>query len=486
MIRRSRKRHGDYTLHGGSEQLNGLLTELLDAHSAHYARAQLDWVLDATAFAHEQHSDQQRDSGEPFLVHPLSVALHAARLGLDTDTLIAAILHDTVEDTKATLPAVLLLFGKGVADLVDGVTKFETLTAGSNPARSLQKLLAFGASDPRVFVIKLLDRLHNLRTLQHRPPDKRIATAEHTLNFIVPIAERLGVRDLRIELEELAWAYLEPSRVQGVKRRQDEGSAATRAAHLGRVRQLERVLAEVVPAARVSWEQRSLASVLGSSGEVGMVVPRLRIVCGERTMDCYVAMGAVSAVWAPVPGSMRDFIAMPRFGLYQALHMTVAAPQTRRLRCILLTQHMNQVAQEGILVPWKEHIGSDGLIATGAVGDLRGDVLWARRILGEDAADLARAPRGTDGTSAEDERAIRLVTPDGAETLVPAGTTVLEYVYLLGEQVGDQVASARVNGVAAPLGTPLEDGDYVELALNGGARKSRPAPEPPARPGREE
>ncbi|MEV0532147.1 HD domain-containing protein [Kitasatospora sp. NPDC050463] len=471
------------------------LEPLVQAHRRHHPQADLGLLGRAYRLAEASHRGQKRKSGEPYITHPLAVTMILAQLGAGTTTLVASLLHDTVEDTELTLEQVSAGFGPEVAYLVDGVTKLEKVDFGAAAeAETFRKMLVATGDDVRVMVIKLADRLHNMRTIRHMKPASRIRIAKVTRDVLIPLAERLGIQVLKAELEDIVFATLHP-----------EEYARTRAQLAGRedhpdallapfARALARQLAEAGVAAEVSVRPRhcvSLHRVLlkrdaaaGPDGRPQGPQPadfgRLLVVV-EENADCYAVLGELHTCWTPLPGEFKDFVAAPKFNLYQSLHTAVALEGGEVVEVLVRTRRMHEVAETGVVAlgdprqPGGDQ-GADELDRTDPArpGWLSRLLEWQQETPDPDAfwsaltADLAG------------DREITVVTEGGETLQLRAGASCVDAAYLLGEETGHRCIGARVNGRLTALSTVLQDGDRVAILTEQGdpaARPSGPAPE---------
>ncbi|MGH3387618.1 MAG: HD domain-containing protein, partial [Actinomadura sp.] len=354
---------------------------LIAAHRAAYPRGDVHELRRAYDVAERMHRGQPRRSGAPYITHPLAVAMILAAMGMDTVTLVAALLHDTVEDTRYTLGEVRADFGEEVAVLVDGVTKLDGERWGERAeAETFRKIIVAAAADLRVLVIKLADRLHNLRTLGFQPPQKRERIATASLELLVPFAERLGIYVLKREMDDLAFAARDPESHQAT---QDAVTSALRSAPtaLGpALHRLRSALTEHGVAAEVSLRPRHLYAVHQDLGtDLDGIRPsetcRILVLVDGDEQDCYVALGAVHAALHPVPGRVKDFIALPKFNLYQSLHTVVIGPDGDTLHEIIRSRMMHPVAEYGIIAHIRE--AGDGAATVDAVAGRR-DLAWLR------------------------------------------------------------------------------------------------------------
>jgi GTP pyrophosphokinase len=422
------------------------------------------------------HREQLRRSGEPFITHPLAVAGILAELGVDTTTLVAALLHDTVEDTAYTLEQVRHDFGEEVAHLVDGVTKLDKVRLGeAAEAETIRKMILAMAQDLRVLVIKLADRVHNMRTLGFQPPHKQQRIARATLEVLVPLADRLGIQVFKRELEDIAFATLQPAAYQEVVRLVAEHDPL-RDAHLSefiaQVRpELRAAGVKAVISARPKHYRSVHQTIQGRGGGATDVydVARVLVVVAGEAPDCYVALGAVHGRWKPLPARFKDFIAMPKFNLYQSLHTTVLGPRDELVQVLIRTQSMHRTAEHGIVAYLRD---------TGGQAQRRGgpgDLDWLRRLLDwqRDASD----PRVFLESLRHDLTDLQVVvfTPKGDALTLPEGATPVDFAYALDGDRGHRCVGARVNAQLVPLASMLSDGDVVEIltAASEGSGPSR-------------
>jgi GTP diphosphokinase / guanosine-3',5'-bis(diphosphate) 3'-diphosphatase len=446
---------------------------LLRSHRAAHPRADLAMLRRAYEVAELLHREQLRHSGEPFITHPIAVARILADLGADTTTLVAALLHDTVEDTAYTLEQARAEFGDEVAHLVDGVTKLDKLRFGeAAEAESIRKLILATARDLRVLVIKLADRVHNMRTLGFQPSHKQRRIARATLEVLVPLADRLGIQVFKRELEDIAFATLEPASYQEVTRLAAERRAQCDA-------RLEEFVARTEPELRAAGVKATISArpkhyrsvhqtILERGGGATDVydLARVLVLVDGEAPDCYVALGAVHGPWKPLPARFKDFIAMPKFNLYQSLHTTVIGPRDELLQVLIRTEAMHRIAEHGIVADLREGGRRAGRRrpAPGAEPPGRpGDLDWLRRLLdwqreapdpGEFLASLRYALS---------DHEVVLFTPKGDTLALPDGATPVDFAYALGGDRGHRCVGARVNGQLVPLTSTLSDGDVVEV-----------------------
>jgi guanosine-3',5'-bis(diphosphate) 3'-pyrophosphohydrolase len=455
----------------------GALLPLVSVHVQQHPDADVPTLERAYAVAEEQHRGQRRKSGEPFITHPLAVAMILANLGLDTTTLVAALLHDTIEDTGYSLANTQQDFGLEVAHLVDGVTKLDKVRFGADAeAETLRKMIVAGGRDLRVLVIKLADRLHNMRTLRYQPAHKQQRIARATQDLLVPLADRLGIHVLKRELEGLCFPVLQPAEAETAARLDRE-----RRPH--RARLAAAVAAELAPqlrsariGGRVTERPRHLYSAYrttrerGGSGAELLDAARVLVLVPDGVpADCYAVLGLVHGRWRPVPGRFKDHIAVPKYNLYQSLHTTVLGPGNEPVDVLIRTESMHRVAEHGVAA----HLQAAG--RPGAFGGR--NMEWLRRLLAwqreiADAGEFFRALRHDLGAGPE----VLVFTTAGDAVPMPAGSTPVDLAYALGGSVGHRTIGARVNGGLVRLSSRLADGDLVEI-LTSDSENPGPSPD---------
>jgi GTP pyrophosphokinase len=431
---------------------------------AAHPKADLRIVQKAYETAEQAHADQKRRSGEPYITHPLAVATILAELGMDATTLVAALLHDTVEDTPYTLADVRRDFGEDVEHLVDGVTKLDKIKYGeAAEAETIRKMVVAMARDPRVLVIKLADRLHNMRTLGYMPQEKQERTATTTLEIFAPLAHRLGMNTLKWELEDLAFATLYPKRYDEIVRLVAD-RAPSRDTQLAQV--VEKVQADLSLAkikATVTGRPKHYYSIYQKMIVRGRDFADIYDLVGIRVTvdsvrDCYAALGTIHALWSPVPGRFKDYIAMPKFNMYQSLHTTVIGPEGKPVEMQIRTAEMHKRAEYGIAAHWKykESPTSQGPVT----GD---DMSWLRQLLDwqKESADPGEFLDSLRFDLHQTE--VFVFTPKGDVMSLPAGSTPVDFAYAVHTEVGHRCIGARVNGRLVPLESTLDNGDVVEV-----------------------
>jgi GTP pyrophosphokinase len=436
------------------------------AHEAAVA-VDRDRVEDAFVYACVHHADQRRRSGEDFIIHPVGVAKICAGMRLDTETLCAALLHDTVEDTSASLEEVREAFGDEVAGLVDGVTKLTGLTFQSRDeaqAENYRKMMVAMATDIRVILIKLADRLHNMRTIAAVPKQKQIEKARETLDIYGPIAHRLGIHAIKWELEDLAFQTLHPRKYNEIKGLVAQ-QRAERERYVNQAGQyLSKELDELGIEAEISGRAKHFYSIYSKMTKKGREfneiydLTAMRVIVGS-VKDCYGAVGVIHSLWKPLPGRFKDFIAMPKFNMYQSLHTTVIGPEGRPLEIQIRTREMHDLAEFGIAAHWMYKESDAG----GSPPSPDGKLKWLRSLLDwqQDMADPKEFMETLKVDLFEDE--VFVFTPKGEVKSLASGATPLDFAYEIHTDVGHRCVGAKVNGKIVPLSYQLRSGDIVEV-----------------------
>ncbi|MEO3929629.1 HD domain-containing protein [Micromonosporaceae bacterium B7E4] len=436
------------------------VTQLVRAHRSVHPSADVGVLRRSYAIAESMHRGQFRKSGEPYITHPLAVAQICAELGMDTVTLVAALLHDTVEDTRYTLQALTGDFGREVAHLVDGVTKFDKAFYGkAAEAETIRKMIIAAGKDVRVLIIKLADRLHNMRTLDARSLASRARIARATQEVLVPLCDRLGIQALKRDLDDVVLRHLEPeayARIdEYVKSRPDWAG----------------YLDDVVGQAKVVLRRDKIVSIVrrrdrhyysiwkdtvARDQTTPFDLPRIAIVVDGPDTDCYAALGSIHGLWRPVAGRFKDYIAAPKNNLYKSLHTTVIGPNERTVEVLIRTKIMDQSAEYGIAADFR--FPKPGVDAAGNAEQLD----WLQRVLNweRDTADPAQFLESLRCDLAETQIQ---VFAEGRQIVLPAGSTPVDLAYELGPHRGDHCLAAKINGRLAPLSSELDEGDVVEI-----------------------
>src|SRR5687767_7710086 len=449
---------------------------LLEKVRSYSPEADLELLRRAYVFSALEHKGQVRHSGEPYLVHPLEVADFLADMKLDVVAVAAGLLHDVVEDTLTTPERIDELFGSEIAHVVEGVTKIGAIPFSSSEERqaeNFRKMLLAMVDDIRVILVKLADRLHNMRTLHHLPEERRIKIAQETLDIYAPIANRLGMSKVKNELEELSFKYLEPKSYEALRSKVE----ARRKSAEGVIDELTRTLRARLDEAQIPIN--TLDGRLKRLYSIHLKLIRQKIdlervydfvalrLITESVKDCYAALGIIHQTWSPVPGRFKDFIAMPRPNGYQSLHTSVISEHGFPFEVQIRTDEMHRMAEEGIAAHWK--------YKEGRVGDHRDEryFQWMRQLL--EVQQEVRDPQEFLQNLKNDlyPEEVYIFTPKGEVRSLPRGATAVDFAYTVHTDVGHQCVGARINGRMVPLRTRLQNGDIIEIVTQAGHKPSR-------------
>ncbi|MGJ4082495.1 RelA/SpoT family protein [Corynebacterium macclintockiae] len=450
----------------GKPKINPVLGPLISVHRRFHPRADLALLNRAYATAEKLHEGVKRKSGEPYITHPLAVATIAAEIGMDTTTVVAALLHDTVEDTEYSLADLSRDFGSEVARLVDGVTKLDKVVLGSAAeAETIRKMIVAMAEDPRVLVIKVSDRLHNMRTMRFLPPEKQAKKARETLEVIAPLAHRLGMATVKWELEDLAFAILYPKKYEEIVRLVAD-RAPKRDQYLAKVKQeIELAMSRSSLHATVEGRPKHYWSIYQKMIVRGRDFDEIFDLVGVRILvdnvkDCYAAVGAIHTIYQPMPGRFKDYISAPRFGVYQSLHTTVIGPDTKPLEVQIRTHEMHHNAEYGIAAHWryKETRGNNN-----SESQEVDQMAWMRQLLDwqKEAADPNEFLDSLRYDLSTNQ--IFVFTPKGDAITLPNGSTPIDFAYAVHTEIGHRCIGAKVNGKLVALESKLKTGDKVEV-----------------------
>jgi GTP diphosphokinase / guanosine-3',5'-bis(diphosphate) 3'-diphosphatase len=441
------------------------ISELVDKVQSYYPAADVGVIRAAYDFSAKVHQGQKRLSGEPYLTHPLAVANIIADLKLDVPSIVGGLLHDTVEDTLTTLDEVKSLFGREIAALVDGVTKLGRANFSSREekqAENFRKMLLAMGKDVRVILIKLADRVHNMRTLDHMPGDKRILTAQETLDIYAPLSHRLGIAWIKSELEDLALKYLHPEVYYQLKRNVAK-KKTDREKYIAEVNSIiiKKLEAEGIDA-EVSGRPKHFYSIYQKMESQNLVYDQIYDLVAFRILvdtqrECYEALGLVHSQWRPVPGRFKDYIALPKLNMYQSLHTSVIGPYGERIEIQIRTHEMHRIAEEGIAAHWRYKEGEEF-----QVSDIQ-RFAWLRQLL--EWQENLQDPQEFLHSLKEDlfSTAMYVFTPKGDLLNFPKGSTVIDFAYRIHTEVGHHCSGARVNGQLVSLKYILRSGDTVEI-----------------------
>ncbi len=444
------------------------LQELIEKIHTYNPTADLDQIQKAYAFAEKAHTGQARVSGEPYLSHPLHVTGILADLKMDVTTLVAGLLHDAVEDTPATLREIRTLFGGEVADLVDGVTKLGKIPFRSHEERqaeSFRKMVLAMSKDIRILLVKLADRLHNMRTLEPLPEDKRHLIAQETLDIYAPLAHRLGIYWLKSELEDLCLRHLDPPAYYDLaakvskKRKEREGEINQV------IGDLSTKLTEVGIAAEITGRPKHFYSIYKKMKDQNKEFEEIYDLTAVRVIteslkDCYGALGVVHTLWKPIPGRFKDFIAMPKSNMYQSLHTSVIIPTGEPVEIQIRTHAMHRTAEEGIAAHWAYKEGKTTL------DKIDKGFVWLRQLLEwqKDVKDSREFMETVKVDLFPDE--VYVFTPKGDVKAFPKGATPVDFAFSIHTDIGQKCAGAKVNGRLVPLRYELQNGDIVEIVTD--------------------
>ena len=458
-----------------SEKHQDLVDELIAEVEGYLPEFDRALITQAFRFAERAHDGQQRRSGEDFIHHPFGVAKVCAELRLDEQTIAAALLHDVVEDTDVELEELRAEFGDDVAQLVDGVTKLTRVHFQSREhaqAENYRKMVVAMAQDVRVILIKLADRLHNLRTIEYLGRQKQVQKAREALEVYAPLAHRLGIHTLKWELEDLAFQTLHPRKYDEIKamvaeRRADREEHVAQASEI-----LRRELEKVAIPAEISGRAKHFYSIYDKMAKKGREfneiydLTAMRVIVersgDEGTRDCYGALGLIHSLWKPMPGRFKDYVAMPKFNRYRALHTTVIGPQGRPLEIQVRTREMHETAELGIAAHWYSY--KSGAAKKGkAKGPDPEWLQWVRSVMDwqQDEADPREFIKTFRTDLFDDE--VYVFTPKGEVKTLPSGSTPIDFAYAVHTDVGHRTVGAKVNGRIVPLHYRLHSGDFVEI-----------------------
>lgn len=459
--------------------------QLIEAVSSYMDVEDLQQVQRAYLLARECHKDQRRRSSEPYIMHPVEVALILTTLHMDADTISAALLHDVVEDTNTTLDDVERMFNDQVALMVDGVTKLTNIEVDSlsdEQAQNMRKMFLAMSKDIRVIIIKLADRLHNMRTMMALREDRRIFKARETRDIYAPLASRLGISSIKWELEDLAFFYLEPTRYHQINRMVAESRAA-RESYLQKV--IDVLSAEMqrnhIKSFQISGRPKHLWSIYQKMKNKGKDFSEIYDLIAIRVItdslqDCYSVLGAAHALWHPMPGRFKDYIAMPKNNMYQSLHTTVIGPTGRPLEIQIRTQAMHQQAEYGIAAHWlyKESGGSNPIKRGGKNEKLDIQLAWLKRTLEWADQDVNDSREYLDALKVDlfgDE--VFVFSPKGDVISLRQGSTPIDFAYAIHTEVGHHCVGAKVNMSVVPLSYELQNGDRIEILTQKNSNPSR-------------
>ncbi|MGN0181544.1 MAG: RelA/SpoT family protein [Candidatus Ornithomonoglobus sp.] len=445
-----------------------LIDEIIGMIKGYNPNGNTDMVYVAYRFAKSMHSGQKRKSGDPYIIHPVEVAYIAAQLSLDCTAITACLLHDVVEDTGCTYDDVATMFGTPVAELVDGVTKLKQIkvtTREEQQIENLRKMFLAMAKDIRVVIIKLIDRLHNMRTMNFMPRDKQLRISKETLDVYAPLAHRLGISKIKIELEDLALKYLDPVAYEEIRESINQKKSA-RDKYISDIMEIFRKkLSEMGINGTVTGRAKHFYSIWRKMYTQNKTIESLYDLFAVRVIvdtipDCYAVLGMVHEMYTPVPMRFKDYIAMPKPNMYQSLHTTVIGPNGTPFEIQIRTWEMHSVAENGIAAHWKYKEGKSG------VSDMDSKLDWVRTLLDtqKNIIDHDEFFNTLKFDLFADE--VFVFTPNGRVIALPANSTVIDFAFAIHSEVGYKMSGAKVNGKIVPNNYVLENGEIVEILTN--------------------
>ncbi|MFW5670269.1 MAG: RelA/SpoT family protein, partial [Acetivibrio ethanolgignens] len=448
-----------------------LYEQLIEKIKAYHPSADLSLVERAYRLAYDAHKDQRRKSGEPYIIHPICVCIILAELELDKETIVAGLLHDVVEDTIFTIDELKAEFGEEIALLVDGVTKLTQLNYSSDKleiqAENLRKMFLAMAKDIRVILIKLADRLHNMRTLQYMKPEKQREKARETMDIYAPIAQRLGISKIKIELDDLSLKYLEPE----VYKDLTEKIEARKSDREAFIKMIQAEVAEHIRnagiEAKIDGRVKHFFSIYKKMVNQNKTLEQIydlfavRIIV-EDVKDCYAALGVIHEMYKPIPGRFKDYIAMPKPNMYQSLHTTLIGPTGQPFEIQIRTFEMHRTAEYGIAAHWKYKEGIDGRKSADSEEE---KLNWLKQILEwqrdmSDNKEFLSLLKSDLDLFAE---SVYCFTPTGDVKSLPNGSTPIDFAYSIHSAVGNKMVGARVNGKLVTIDYVIQNGDRIEI-----------------------
>ena len=448
-----------------------LYKDLIRSIRKYHPSDDISLIEKAYKVAHEAHKDQKRKSGEPYIIHPLCVAIILADLEMDKETIAAGILHDVVEDTVMTLDELSKEFGPEVALLVDGVTKLTQLSWSKDKvemqAENLRKMFLAMAKDIRVILIKLADRLHNMRTLQYMKPEKQKEKARETMEIYAPIAHRLGISKIKVELDDLSLKYLQPDVYYDLAEKISLGKDAREEFVKSIVDEVSTHMKEAGIQAKVDGRVKHFFSIYRKMVNQHKTLDQIydlfaiRIIV-DSVKDCYAALGVIHEMYKPIPGRFKDYIAMPKPNMYQSLHTTLIGPTGQPFEIQIRTYEMHRTAEYGIAAHWKYKESGSGKVAA---GDEAAKPSWLRQILEwqKDTSDSKEFLSMVKGDLDLFSENVYCFTPSGDVKTLPSGSTTIDFAYSIHSAVGNKMVGARVNGKLVPIEYVVQNGDRIEV-----------------------
>ncbi len=450
--------------------------DIVEKVQAYHPKADISLLQRAYVYSAKVHGGQTRASGEPYLIHPVEVAGMLADLHFDVPTIATGLLHDTVEDTLATVDQIREMFGEEVAYLVDGVTKLSKVhfrTREERQAESFRKMILAMSKDIRIILVKLCDRLHNMRTLDYLKPEKRVRVAEETIDIYAPIAGRLGIQFMKSELEELSFKVMMPEVYEDLKTKVEE-KQKERSTVVNKVaEQVKEKLKEAGIDADVYGRAKHLYSIFKKMHDSRVELDEIYDIIAIRTIvntvrECYETLGIVHSLYTPVPGRLKDYIALPKPNLYQSLHTTLITPGGQPVEIQIRTKQMHQVAEQGVAAHWLYKEGGNP-----AAGRDLSQFTWLRNMVeaGKDISDSGEFMESLKFDLFPDE--VYVFTPKGDVRMLPRGATPIDFAFSIHSDIGLQCVGAKVNGAIVTLETALHDGDIITIQTRQNHRPSK-------------
>jgi GTP pyrophosphokinase len=458
------------------------INQITDRVSSYIENPDLDLIQRAYVFSAQAHDGVVRRSGEPYISHPMNVAYLLAEMQLDEATVAAGLLHDTVEDTNTSVDEIEELFGSDVADIVDGVTKISQMDFESKAvqqAENIRKLILAMAEDIRVLMVKLADRLHNMRTLEFMKPVKRRLIAQETQDIYAPLANRLGLHRVKTELEDLCLRYLKPDVFDQLSQAVSEHRAAGEPYIEKVIALIEDMLKKNKLKGRVYGRTKHLHSIHVKMEQQGLTFDEIYDLIAFRIIlksikDCYAVLGLIHAIWRPVPGRFKDYISIPKANMYQSLHSTVIGPDGERIEVQIRTEEMARIAEYGVAAHWQyKEVGKGSKRAKGTGTRDAERYTWLRQIMDwqRELSDPREFMSSLRLEMFQEE--VYVFTPNGDIKELPEGATPVDFAYAIHSEVGDKCAGAKVNGRIVPLHSALKNGDSVEIITDKNRMPSR-------------
>ena len=461
------------------------IEEIIDKVSENHPQANLELIRSAYLFSAMHHRGQKRASGEPYLVHPLEVSNILADMRLDETVIATGLLHDVVEDTLVDLGTIKKIFGKEITNLVDGLTKIahiSNLSKEDQQAENVRKMVLAMITDVRVVLIKLADRLHNMRTMEFLRPEKRKRISLETLEIYAPIAHRLGMGKVRSELEDLSFLNLYPEEYEKLNKEMEKRRPELEAA-LGKITQtIEEKLKEAdVPFVRIEGRIKRLFSLWRKLKKRKLNIEQVydlvaaRIITPDDKKYCYSVLGVIHDIWIPVPERFKDWIAMPRDNMYQSLHTSVIGEGTQSFEVQIRTEEMHSIAEEGVAAHWKY---KDNKLGTreddDSLNELRDKIEKLLMPLVESSEDIQDSQEFIESLKLDlYPKDVYAFTPKGQVKQLPRGATTIDFAYAIHSQVGDTCTGAKINGRIVPLRTEISNGDVIEIMTRSDSRPSQ-------------